>query len=285
VREEPSAHLVWETGRVLSQSHQLVFNPFFPRGYPEERQEHPGRSPERDDQEFRRRRCFVLRGDGVVISAAVTGPRQQARGAFPRPGAPARGSRSIMWTTDSIAVCVSPSTGTSDLQARANDPRHPEGRGTGRWRAMTKMIEPSKRRTRRTSVFALAAHCDTGRSQPASAEGFSSLTLTTVDHKWPNGDAGGDTKFSSFLHFNRIASNHRSRCLGRDESVLGPSVGVYKTCPNSPVRAVSLDQPLDDSRRRGISFFFFSIVQWEHGRQTGGQLVWFYLSGAEDTHG
>ena len=86
--------VVGDSDRVLSQSHQLVFNPF--HGYPEEERNILDRRLEETIKEFSAiDGAFVLRGDGVVLSRrALSRPAEQARGASsPGPGHPPRGRR------------------------------------------------------------------------------------------------------------------------------------------------------------------------------------------------
>ena len=65
--------VVGDSDRVLSQSHQLVFNPF--HGYPEDDRNILDPRLEETVKEFSAiDGAFVLRGDGVVLSAAATSP-------------------------------------------------------------------------------------------------------------------------------------------------------------------------------------------------------------------
>jgi diadenylate cyclase len=104
---------------VLGQSRQLVINPFF--GYPEAERNILDPRLEETIKEFSAiDSAFVVRGDGVILSAG----RYLSPAAKPEePLAQGLGTRheaaaSITVTTDSLALCVSQSTGTVSIYRR-----------------------------------------------------------------------------------------------------------------------------------------------------------------------
>jgi diadenylate cyclase len=125
--------VVGDSDRVLSQSHQLVFNPF--HGYPEEDRNILDARLEETIKEFSAiDGAFVLRGDGVVLSAGrYLAPRGKLEEPLPQGlGTRHEAAAAITVTTDSIAVCVSQSTGTVSIFKRGRmilDIQKPRGRG------------------------------------------------------------------------------------------------------------------------------------------------------------
>jgi DNA integrity scanning protein DisA with diadenylate cyclase activity len=126
--------VVGDSDRVLSQSHQLVFNPF--HGYPEEDRNILDPRLEETIKEFSAiDGAFVVRGDGVVLSA---GRYLAPRGKLDEPLPQGLGTRheaaaATTVTTDSLAVCVSQSTGTVSIFRRGRlilDVQKPRGRGS-----------------------------------------------------------------------------------------------------------------------------------------------------------
>ncbi len=104
---------------VLSQSRQLVINPFF--GYPEEERNILDPRLEETIKEFSAiDGAFIIRGDGVVLSAG----RYLTPAARPEvPLAQGLGTRheaaaSITVTTNAVALCISQSTGTISIFRR-----------------------------------------------------------------------------------------------------------------------------------------------------------------------
>ncbi len=104
---------------VLGQSRQLVINPFF--GYPEAERNILDPRLEETIKEFSAiDGAFVIRGDGVILSAG----RYLSPAAKPEePLGQGLGTRheaaaSITVTTDSLALCVSQSTGTVSIYRR-----------------------------------------------------------------------------------------------------------------------------------------------------------------------
>ena len=108
-----------DSDHVLEESRQLVINPFF--GYPESERNILDPRLEETIKEFSAiDGAFVVRGDGVVLSAG----RYLAPAAKPEePLAQGLGTRheaaaSITVTTESLALCVSQSTGTVSIYRR-----------------------------------------------------------------------------------------------------------------------------------------------------------------------
>src|SRR5271157_4310055 len=108
--------VVGDSDRVLSQSHQLVFNPF--HGYPEGERNILDHRLEETIKEFSAiDGAFVVRGDGVVLAAGrYRAPRSKLEEPLPQGlGTRHEAAASVTVTTDSIAVCVSQSTGTVSI--------------------------------------------------------------------------------------------------------------------------------------------------------------------------
>ncbi|QEH36768.1 DisA bacterial checkpoint controller nucleotide-binding protein [Aquisphaera giovannonii] len=126
--------VVGDHERTLSQSHQLVFNPF--HGYPEEERNILDPRLEETIKEFSAiDGAFVVRGDGVVLSA---GRYLAPRGKLDEPLPQGLGTRheaaaTVTVTTSALAVCVSQSTGTVSIFKRGRlilDIQKPRGQGT-----------------------------------------------------------------------------------------------------------------------------------------------------------
>jgi diadenylate cyclase len=126
--------VVGDSDRVLSQSHQLVFNPF--HGYPEQERNILDPKLEETIKEFSAiDGAFVVRGDGVVLSAGrYLAPRSKLEEALPQGlGTRHEAAAAITVTTDAVALCVSQSTGTVSIFKRGRlilDIQKPRGRGT-----------------------------------------------------------------------------------------------------------------------------------------------------------
>jgi DNA integrity scanning protein DisA with diadenylate cyclase activity len=126
--------VVGDSDRVLSQSHQLVFNPF--HGYPEEDRNILDPRLEETIKEFSAiDGAFVVRGDGVVLSAGrYLAPRGKLEEPLPQGlGTRHEAAAATTVTTDSLAVCVSQSTGTVSIFRRGRlilDVQKPRGRGS-----------------------------------------------------------------------------------------------------------------------------------------------------------
>jgi DNA integrity scanning protein DisA with diadenylate cyclase activity len=102
--------------RVLSQSHQLVINPFL--GYPEAERNVLDPKLEETIKEFSAiDGAFIIRGDGVVLSAGrYLAPRIKLEAPLPQGlGTRHEAAASITASTDSIVLCVSQSTGTISI--------------------------------------------------------------------------------------------------------------------------------------------------------------------------
>jgi DNA integrity scanning protein DisA with diadenylate cyclase activity len=111
--------VVGDSDRVLSQSHQLVFNPF--HGYPESERNILDPRLEETIKEFSAiDGAFVVRGDGVLLSAGrYLAPRSKLEEPLPQGlGTRHEAAAAITVTTDSIAVSVSQSTGTVSIFKR-----------------------------------------------------------------------------------------------------------------------------------------------------------------------
>ncbi len=121
-----------DSDRVLSQSHQLVFNPF--HGYPEGDRNILDHRLEETIKEFSAiDGAFVVRGDGVLLAAGrYLAPRSKLDEPLPQGlGTRHEAAASITVTTDAIAVCVSQSTGTVSIFKRGRmilDIQKPRGR-------------------------------------------------------------------------------------------------------------------------------------------------------------
>ncbi|MGC8638809.1 MAG: DNA integrity scanning protein DisA nucleotide-binding domain protein [Isosphaeraceae bacterium] len=126
--------VVGDSDRVLSQSHQLVFNPF--HGYPEEERNILDPRLEETIKEFSAiDGAFVIRGDGVVLSAGrYLAPRSKLEEPLPQGlGTRHEAAASTTVTTDSVALCISQSTGTVSIFRRGKlilDIQKPRARGT-----------------------------------------------------------------------------------------------------------------------------------------------------------
>lgn len=99
--------------RVLSQSHQLVINPF--HGYPENERNVLDPKLEETLKEFSAiDGAFIIRGDGVILNAGrYLAPRTKLEQPLPQGlGTRHEAAASITANTDAIALCVSQSTGT-----------------------------------------------------------------------------------------------------------------------------------------------------------------------------
>ncbi len=107
---------VGDSDRVLSQSHQLVINPF--HGYPEcERNILDPRLEETIKEFSAIDGSFVIRGDGVILSA---GRYLAPQGKLDEPLPQGLGTRheaaaAITVTTDAVTLCISQSTGTISI--------------------------------------------------------------------------------------------------------------------------------------------------------------------------
>ncbi|MDG3004494.1 DNA integrity scanning protein DisA nucleotide-binding domain protein [Paludisphaera mucosa] len=124
--------VVGDCERVLSQSHQLVFNPF--HGYPEEERNILDPRLEETIKEFSAvDGAYIIRGDGVVLCAArYLAPRGKLEEPLPQGlGARHEAGAAITVTTEAISVCVSQSTGTVSIFKRGRmilDIQKPRGR-------------------------------------------------------------------------------------------------------------------------------------------------------------
>jgi DNA integrity scanning protein DisA with diadenylate cyclase activity len=105
-----------DTERVMSQSRQLVINPF--HGYPESERNVLDTRLEETIKEFSALDgAFVIRGDGVVLSAArYLVPQEKALEPLPQGlGARHEAAAGITTTSRAIALCISHSTGTVSI--------------------------------------------------------------------------------------------------------------------------------------------------------------------------
>jgi DNA integrity scanning protein DisA with diadenylate cyclase activity len=101
---------------VLSQSRQLVINPF--HGYPEQERNVLDPRLEETIKEFSAiDGAYIVRGDGVILSAGRYLVPQSKLDEPLRPGLGARheAAAGITMTTDGIALCISESTGTVSI--------------------------------------------------------------------------------------------------------------------------------------------------------------------------
>jgi DNA integrity scanning protein DisA with diadenylate cyclase activity len=108
--------VVGDSSRVLSQSHQLVINPF--HGYPENERNILDPRLEETIKEFSAiDGAFVIRGDGVVLSAGrYLAPYSKLDEPLPQGlGTRHEAAATITMTTEAIALCVSQSTGTISI--------------------------------------------------------------------------------------------------------------------------------------------------------------------------
>ena len=104
---------------VLSQSRQLVINPFF--GYPEEERNILDPRLEETIKEFSAiDGAFIIRGDGVVLSAGrYLSPAAKPEVPLPHGlGTRHEAAASITVTTEAVALCISQSTGTISIFRR-----------------------------------------------------------------------------------------------------------------------------------------------------------------------
>jgi diadenylate cyclase len=111
--------VIGDCGRVLSQSHQLVINPF--HGYPECERNVLDPKLEETIKEFSAiDGAFVIRGDGVLMSAGrYLAPLGQLDAPLPHGlGTRHEAAAQITVATDAIALCVSQSTGTISIFRR-----------------------------------------------------------------------------------------------------------------------------------------------------------------------
>jgi DNA integrity scanning protein DisA with diadenylate cyclase activity len=108
--------ILGDTERVLSQSRQLVINPF--HGYPEVERNILDRRLEETVKEFSAiDGAFIVRGDGVILAAGrylvpqgkLEEPLPQGLGTRHEAGA------GITANTDALALCISQSTGTVSI--------------------------------------------------------------------------------------------------------------------------------------------------------------------------
>jgi DNA integrity scanning protein DisA with diadenylate cyclase activity len=126
--------VVGDSDRVLAQSHQLVINPF--QGYPESDRNVLDPRLEETIKEFSAiDGAFVIRGDGVVLSAGrYLAPRGRLEEPLPQGlGTRHEAAASITSTTDAIALSVSQSTGTVSIFKKGSlvtDIAKPRGRGS-----------------------------------------------------------------------------------------------------------------------------------------------------------
>jgi diadenylate cyclase len=108
--------ILGDSDNVLSQSRQLVINPF--QGYPEDERNVLDPRLEETIKEFSAiDGAFLIRGDGVILSA---GRYLVPQGKLEEPLPPGLGARheaaaGITVTTDSISLCISQSTGTVSI--------------------------------------------------------------------------------------------------------------------------------------------------------------------------
>ncbi len=105
-----------DSDRVLSQSRQLVINPF--HGYPEDERNVLDPRLEETIKEFSAiDGAFLIRGDGVILSAGrYLVPQGKLEEPLPQGlGARHEAAAGITVSTDAIAICVSQSTGTVSI--------------------------------------------------------------------------------------------------------------------------------------------------------------------------
>ena len=126
--------ILGDSDRVMSQSRQLVMNPF--QGYPEEERNVLDPRLEETIKEFSAiDGAFLVRGDGVLLSAGrYLSPHVESRTHIPQ-GLGARHEAAVGITvgTSSIAVCISQSTGTISIFKHGQlvtDIQKPRSRGT-----------------------------------------------------------------------------------------------------------------------------------------------------------
>lgn len=105
-----------DSDRVLTQSRQLVINPF--HGYPEEDRNILDHRLEETIKEFSAiDGAFIVRGDGVVLSAGrYLVPRSKPEVALPAGlGTRHEAAAGITTNTEALAFCISQSTGTVSI--------------------------------------------------------------------------------------------------------------------------------------------------------------------------
>lgn len=125
--------VIGDIERVLTQSHQLVINPF--HGYPESDLNILDPKLEETIKEFSAiDGAFILRGDGVVLAAGrYLAPRSKLEEPLPQGlGTRHEAAASITATTEAVALCVSQSTGTVSVFKGGRlitDIQKPRGRG------------------------------------------------------------------------------------------------------------------------------------------------------------
>ncbi len=108
--------VVGDSDRVLTQSHQLVMNPF--HGYPETERNILDPRLEETVKEFSAiDGAFVIRGDGVLLSAGrYLAAHSKLEQTLPQGlGTRHEAAAAITMTTDAVALCVSQSTGTISI--------------------------------------------------------------------------------------------------------------------------------------------------------------------------
>jgi len=108
--------VVGDSDRVLTQSHQLVINPF--HGYPENDRNILDPRLEETIKEFSAiDGSFIVRGDGVLLSAGrYLAPHARLDAALPQGlGTRHEAAAAITVTTSAISLCVSQSTGTISI--------------------------------------------------------------------------------------------------------------------------------------------------------------------------
>jgi diadenylate cyclase len=126
--------VVGDSDSVLAQSHQLVINPF--HGYPENERNVLDPRLEETIKEFSAiDGAFVIRGDGVVLNAGrYLAPRGKLEEPLPHGlGTRHEAAASITVSTDSVAFCVSQSTGTISIYKKGRlitDIQKPRGRAS-----------------------------------------------------------------------------------------------------------------------------------------------------------
>jgi diadenylate cyclase len=127
--------ILGESDRVMSQSRQLVMNPF--QGYPEEERNVLDPRLEETIKEFSAiDGAFLVRGDGVLLSAGrYLTPQEESRTCVPQGlGARHEAAAGITVGTNSIALCISQSTGTISIfkdGQLVTDIQKPRSRGHG----------------------------------------------------------------------------------------------------------------------------------------------------------
>lgn len=108
--------ILGDSDRVLSQSHQLVINPF--HGYPESERNVLDPRLEETIKEFSAiDGAFIIRGDGVILSTGrYLAPQGKVEEPLPQGlGARHEAAAAITATTSAIAITISQSTGTISI--------------------------------------------------------------------------------------------------------------------------------------------------------------------------